>query len=89
MPINQVSQQFNSVVMALAGADRIFKMLDEQPETDEGYVSLVNAEEINGEIRETQKHTGMWAWKHYHKASDTTTYQRLEGGVVFDDVDFG
>lgn len=75
--------------MALAGADRIFKMLDEQPETDEGYVSLVNAEEINGEIRETQKHTGMWAWKHYHKASDTTTYQRLEGGVVFDDVDFG
>ena len=89
MPINQVSQQFNSVVMALAGADRIFKMLDEQPETDDGYVSLVNAEEINGEIRETQKHTGMWAWKHYHKANDTTTYQRLEGGVVFDDVDFG
>ncbi len=89
MPINQVSQQFNSVVMALAGADRIFRMLDEQPETDEGYVSLVNAEEIGGEIRETDRHTGMWAWKHYHKASDTTTYQRLEGGVVFDDVDFG
>lgn len=89
MPINQVSQQFNSVVMALAGADRIFRMLDEEPEADNGYVSLVNAEEMNGEIRETQKHTGMWAWKHYHKDSDTTTYQRLEGGVVFDDVDFG
>ncbi len=89
MPINQVSQQFNSVIMALAGADRIFKMLDEEPETDDGYVSLVNAEEINGQLTETQKHTGMWAWKHYHKDSDTTTYQRLEGSVVFDDVDFG
>lgn len=89
MPINQVSQQFNSIVMALAGADRIFKMLDEEPEADNGYVMLVNAEEINGEIRETTKHTGMWAWKHYHKDSDTTTYQRLEGAVVFDDVDFG
>lgn len=89
MPINQVSQQFNSVIMALAGADRIFKMLDEEPETDNGYVSLVNAEEINGQLTETQKHTGMWAWKHYHKDSDTTTYQRLEGSVVFDDVDFG
>ncbi len=89
MPINQVSQQFNSVIMALAGADRIFKMLDEEPETDDGYVSLINAEEINGQLTETQKHTGMWAWKHYHKDSDTTTYQRLEGSVVFDDVDFG
>ncbi len=89
MPINQVSMQFNSIVMALAGADRIFKMLDEQPEADDGYVMLVNAEEINGELRETTKHTGMWAWKHYHKDSDTTTYQRLEGAVVFDDVDFG
>ncbi|MDE6917112.1 MAG: ABC transporter ATP-binding protein/permease, partial [Lachnospiraceae bacterium] len=89
MPINQVSMQFNSIVMALAGADRIFKMLDEEPETDDGYVMLVNAEEINGEIRETTKRTGMWAWKHYHKDSDTTTYQRLEGRVVFDDVDFG
>ena len=89
MPINQVSMQFNSIVMALAGADRIFKMLDEEPETDNGYVMLVNAEEVNGALRETKKHTGMWAWKHYHKDSDTTTYQRLEGGVVFDDVDFG
>ena len=89
MPINQVSMQFNSIVMALAGADRIFKMLDEEPEADNGYVMLVNAEEVHGALRETQKHTGMWAWKHYHKDSDTTTYQRLEGGVVFDDVDFG
>ncbi|MEZ3478258.1 MAG: ABC transporter ATP-binding protein/permease [Lachnospiraceae bacterium] len=89
MPINQVSMQFNSIVMALAGADRIFKMLDEEPEADNGYVMLVNAEEVNGALRETQKHTGMWAWKHYHKDSDTTTYQRLEGSVVFDDVDFG
>ncbi len=89
MPINQVSMQFNSIVMALAGADRIFKMLDEESEADNGYVMLVNAEEINGELRETTKHTGMWAWKHYHKDSDTTTYQRLEGAVVFDDVDFG
>jgi ATP-binding cassette subfamily B protein len=89
MPINQVSQQFNSIIMALAGADRVFKLIDEKPETDEGYVTLVNAEERNGELTETNKHTGLWAWKHYHKDSDTTTYQRLEGGVVFDDVDFG
>jgi ATP-binding cassette subfamily B protein len=89
MPINQVSQQFNSIIMALAGADRVFKLIDEQPETDDGYVTLVDAEEVNGELRETSKHTGMWAWKHYHKESDTTTYQKLEGGVVFDGVDFG
>jgi ATP-binding cassette subfamily B protein len=89
MPINQVSQQFNSIIMALAGADRVFKLIDEKPEADEGYVTLVNAEERNGELVETSKHTGLWAWKHYHKDSDTTTYQRLEGGVVFDDVDFG
>lgn len=89
MPINQISMQFNAVVMALAGADRVFKLIDEEPEMDEGYVSLVNAEIVNGEIRETPKHTGIWAWKHYHKASDTTTYQRLEGAVQFDDVDFG
>jgi len=89
MPINQVSMQFNSIVMALAGADRVFKLIDEQPEEDKGYVTLVNAEEVNGEIKETSKRTGLWAWKHYHKDSDTTTYQRLEGGIVFDDVDFG
>ncbi len=89
MPINQVSMQFNSIVMALAGADRVFKLIDEEPEADNGYVTLVNAEEVNGELRETPKHTGMWAWKHYHKDSDTTTYQRQEGMVEFDDVDFG
>ena len=89
MPINQVSQQLNSVVMALAGADRIFRILDEKPELDEGYVTLVNAEIENGEGREAQKHTGHWAWKHYHKADNTTTYQSLEGDVVFNGVDFG
>ena len=89
MPINQVSQQLNSVVMALAGADRIFRILDEKPELDEGYVTLVNAEIENGEVREAQKHTGHWAWKHYHKANNTTTYQLLEGDVVFNGVDFG
>jgi ATP-binding cassette subfamily B protein len=89
MPINQVSMQFNSIIMALAGAERVFNLIDEKPETDEGYVTLVNAEEKNGELTETDKHTGLWAWKHYHKDLGTTTYQRLEGGVVFDDVDFG
>lgn len=89
MPINQISMQFNSIVMALAGADRIFKMLDEQPEEDNGYVTLVNAEIVNGELQETEKKTHIWAWKHYHKDSDTTTYQRLEGKVEFFDVDFG
>ena len=89
MPINQISQQFNSIVMALAGADRIFKLLDEKPETDEGYVMLVNAMEVNGEIKESDKRTGLWAWKHYHKADDTTTYKKLEGDVVMDGVDFG
>ena len=89
MPINQVSMQFNSIVMALAGADRVFKLIDETVEADNGYVMLVNAEEVNGEIRETSQHTGMWAWKHYHKDSDTTTYQRQQGMVEFDDVDFG
>lgn len=89
MPINQVSQQFNSIVMALAGADRIFKLIDEEPEKDEGYVMLCNAELVNGEIHETEKRTGMWAWKHYHKDTDTTTYAKLNGAVEFDDVDFG
>ncbi len=89
MPINQVSMQFNSIVMALAGADRVFKLMDETPEADDGYVTLVNAKEVNGEIVETDEHTGMWAWKHFHKDSNTTTYQKLEGMVEFDDVDFG
>lgn len=90
MPINQVSQQFNSVIMALAGAERVFAMLDEQPEMDDGYVMLTNAEYVNGELKPTEKqHTGVWAWKHYHKATDTTDYRLLEGAVEFNDVDFG
>lgn len=89
MPINQVSQQFNSIIMALAGADRIFKLLDEVPETDEGYVTLVNAKQEGDALVETSERTGLWAWKHYHKASDTTSYTELKGEVIFDDVDFG
>ena len=91
MPINQVSMQFNSIIMALAGAERVFKLLDEKPETDEGYVMLVNCEyDESGNIVETEKHTGQWAWKHYHKQSDhSTTYQKLEGDVTFNHVDFG
>lgn len=89
MPINQVSQQLNSVVMALAGAERIFALLDEESETDEGYVTLVNATIENGKIKESKERTGIWAWKHYHKDTDTTDYIRLTGDVVFDDVDFG
>ncbi len=89
MPINQVSQQFNSIIMALAGGDRIFKLLDEKPEADEGYVTLVNAKREGGRLVESEKRTGLWAWKHYHKDSGTTDYIELEGRVVFDDVDFG
>ncbi len=89
MPINQISQQFSSIVMALAGADRIFKLMDEKPEADEGYVTLVNAVYEDGELRETDERTELWAWKHYHKEEGTTTYVELKGDVVFDDVDFG
>ena len=90
MPINQISQQFNVIVMALAGADRVFKLMDEEPEVDEGYVTLVNAvKDDKGNITESEKRTGMWAWKHYHKADDTTTYVELKGDVEFNDVDFG
>ena len=89
MPISQVSQQFNSIIMALAGCDRIFSLLDEAPETDEGYVSLVNAKEENGTLTETPEHTGLWAWKHTHQADGSVDYKKLEGDVVFDDVDFG
>ncbi len=88
MPINQVSQQLNSVVMAMAGAKRIFEVIDAEPEKDEGYVTLVNAKEVDGEIVETKEHTGMWAWKHPHE-DGTTTYQKLMGEVRFFDVDFG
>ena len=87
--ISQMSQQFNFVIMALAGAERIFRLLDEKPEEDTGYVSLVNAKENEkGELIETDKHTGIWAWKHPHH-DGTLTYTKLLGEVVFDDVDFG
>lgn len=90
MPISQVSMQLNSIFMALAGADRVFKVIDEEPEADEGYVTLVNVTyNEDGSITESNKRTGNWAWKHYHKADDTTTYQKMEGDVTFEDVDFG
>ncbi|MCI8884027.1 MAG: ABC transporter ATP-binding protein [Lachnospiraceae bacterium] len=89
MPINQVSQQLNSVVMALAGAERVFALLDEKPEADDGYVTLVNAKKEGGVLKETQQRTGLWAWKHFHQAEGTTDYIELTGDVVFDDVDFG
>ncbi len=89
MPINQVSMQANAIVMAMAGADRIFKIMDEKPEVDDGYVTLVNAKEIDGKLVECKEKTGRWAWKHYHKADDTTDYVEVKGHVVFDGVDFG
>ena len=89
MPISQVSQQFNAIIMALAGCERIFSLLDEEPETDEGYVTLVNAKEENGILTETPEHTGIWAWKHTHSADGSVEYVRLTGDVVFDNVDFG
>ncbi len=89
MPINQVSQQMNSIVMALAGAQRVFALLDEKTELDEGYVMLVNAKEENSRLAETAERTGIWAWKHYHKDSGTTDYIRLQGDVALDGVDFG
>ena len=88
MPIMQVSQQLNFIVMAVAGAERVFDLLDQEPEVDNGYVTLVNAKEENGQLVETTEHTGMWAWKHFHQDDGTTTYVKLEGDVVFDDVDF-
>ena len=89
-PIAQVSQQLNGIVMALAGAERIFDLIDEKPEVDDGYVELVNAKVCaDGSIEEVKERTGAWAWKHYHKADNTTTYKKLEGHVVFDHVDFG
>ena len=90
MPINQVSMQLNAIVSALAGADRIFRMMDEKSETDDSYVMLVNSEKnAAGEIVEADHRTKHWAWKHYHKADGTTDYKPLEGDVVFDHVDFG
>ena len=90
MPISQVSNQINSVVMALAGAERIFDLMDQEPEQDEGYVTLVNAKiDENGNITETPEHTGHWAWKHPHKADGTVTYKELKGDITMQDVDFG
>lgn len=88
MPIGQVSQQFNAIVMALAGAKRIFTLMDEEVETDEGYVTLVNAKYEGEQLVETPEHTGMWAWKHPH-GDGTITYTKLEGDVTLNEVDFG
>ena len=89
-PVSQISQQLNSIVMAMAGAQRIFDLMDESPETDDGYVTLVNVKENgDGTLTETSDRTNVWAWKHPHKADGTVTYKRLEGDITFDDVDFG
>lgn len=89
-PVTQISQQMNSIIMAMAGADRVFRLLDAEPEVDDGYVELVNAEEQpDGSLTESEKRTGIWAWRHPHRAEGTVTYQRLEGNVTFNDVDFG
>lgn len=89
MPINQISMQINAIVMALAGAERIFRLLDEEPEVDEGYVTLVNAKKEDDRIVPCKERTGLWAWEHKHQNGDETTYVELQGAVVFDDVDFG
>lgn len=88
-PINQISMQLNSIIMALAGADRIFKLLDEKPEEDDGYVNLVNAKIVDGKIEPSEERTGVWAWKHTHNEDGTTEYRQLKGDLVMDDVDFG
>ena len=89
-PFMQVAQQFNSIIMALAGAERIFKMIDEQPEVDDGYVTLVNAKkDKNGNIIECKERTGMWAWKHPHQADGSVSYTQLKGDVRFYDMSFG
>lgn len=89
-PVTQISQQMNNIIMAMAGASRVFQLMDEEPEADEGYVELVNAKEnLDGTLSESSERTGLWAWKHPHKADGTVTYKKLEGRVTFDDVDFG
>ena len=88
-PISQISMQMNTIVMAMAGAGRVFAMLDEKSEEDNGYVELVNVKEENGELVETKERTGLWAWRHPHKADGTVTYQKLQGRVTMDMVDFG
>ena len=87
-PISQMAQQINFIAMALAGAERIFRLMDEKPEDDEGYVRLVNAREENGQLVETDEHTGLWAWKHPHAADGSVTYTKLQGDVVMEQVDF-
>lgn len=89
MPINQVSQQLNAIAMAMAGAERVFKLLDEAPETDNGYVTLVNAKREGDKLVPCKERTGIWAWEHKHENGDPTTYVEVKGDVVFDDVDFG
>ena len=90
MPISQISNQINSIVMALAGAERIFELMDEKPEADHGYVTLVNAKiDENGSITESAERTGRWAWKHPHKAEGTITYEELKGNITMYNVDFG
>lgn len=89
-PITQISQQLNAIVMAMAGAERVFALMDAEVEVDNGYVKLVNAKELpDGTLEETKERTGLWAWKHPHQADGTVTYTKLQGDVVFDDVDFG
>lgn len=89
-PVSQISQQLNSIVMAMAGAQRIFDLMDEEPEEDHGYVELVNAKiDPDGSLSESKERTGIWAWKHPHRADGTVTYKKLEGDVTFNDVDFG
>jgi len=90
MPINQVSQQLNSIIMAMAGANRVFALMDEKPEQDEGYVTLVNAKrDEHGRLVPAEERTGLWAWRHHHKETGVTDYKEVTGDVVFDDVDFG
>ena len=88
-PVNQITMQINSIVMALAGGERIFKLLAEDAEVDDGYVTLVRAKKEEGKIVECKERTGMWAWKHYHQESDTITYTEMKGEIVFEGVDFG
>ncbi len=89
-PISQISMQFNAIIMSLAGAERIFKLLDSEPETDAGYVTLVNVKEgEDGKLTETTEHTGIWAWRHEHQESHEVEYKRLRGAIYMDDVDFG
>ena len=88
LPINQVANQFNSIIMALAGAERVFNLMDEEPEKDEGYVELVNAKIVDGELVETDERTDKWAWKHIHQADGSIDLVPLEGDIVLDTVDF-